>query len=319
MPATAKLLATIAKLPHGAVVLPGLDTDLDDDSWELIGAGEDDDAWPAFGHPQFAMQALLARIGIGRDEVVALAPPAPHGREVLLSEALRPAAATDRWQDRLHEVDAQLGRGFGAVAVIEAANAEEESLAIAVALARGGRAPDTSAALVTPDRALARRVLAALGRWNIAADNSGGDALADTAAGVFARLAAELALGGVAPVALLALLKHPLFRLGAAAGAHAPRGRGARARDPARPAAARRRGRARPCARHLPSRARQAARQRALGDPRQRSARPARRRRGRRRAERPGRRSSPRRSRRWSGWPPPRRSRSARWRRRIAR
>jgi len=29
MPATAKLLATIAHLRHGAVVLPGLDTDLD--------------------------------------------------------------------------------------------------------------------------------------------------------------------------------------------------------------------------------------------------------------------------------------------------
>jgi ATP-dependent helicase/nuclease subunit B len=221
MPATAKLLATIAKLPHGAVVLPGLDTDLDDDAWELIGAGADDDAWPAFGHPQFALRGLLARIGIGRDEVVPLAPPATHGREVLLSEALRPAAATDRWQDRLHEVDAQLGHGFDAVTVIEAANAEEESLAIAVAL-REAVERRQIAALVTPDRALARRVLGALGRWNIAADDSGGDALADTAAGVFARLAAELALGGVAPVALLAVLKHPLFRLGDAAGTHAP-------------------------------------------------------------------------------------------------
>src|SRR5262249_19614449 len=115
MPATAKLLATIARLPHGAVVLPGLDTDLDEDSWDLIGAGGDDNAWPAFGHPQFAMQALLARIGIGRAEVLRLAPPATHGREVLLSEALRPAAATDRWQDRLHEVDAQLGHGFDGV------------------------------------------------------------------------------------------------------------------------------------------------------------------------------------------------------------
>jgi ATP-dependent helicase/nuclease subunit B len=221
MPATAKLLATIAKLPHGAVVLPGLDTALDEDSWELIGVGEDDDAWPAFGHPQFAMRALLARIGIGRAEVVALAPPAPHGREVLLSEALRPAAATDRWQDRLHEVDAQLGHGFDGIAVIEAANAEEESLAIAVALREAVDTPDKTAALVTPDRALARRVAAALWRWNIAADDSGGDALADTPAGVFARLAAELALDGVAPVALLAVLKHPLFRLGAPAGAHA--------------------------------------------------------------------------------------------------
>ena len=46
-------------------------------------------------------------------------------------------------------------------------------------------------------------------------------ALADTPAGVFARLAAEAALGGLAPVTLLALLKHPLLRLGAPAGAHA--------------------------------------------------------------------------------------------------
>src|SRR5262249_59673564 len=78
-----------------------------------------------------------------------------------------------------------------------------------------------TAALVTPDRALARRVLAALERWNVAVDDSGGDALAETSAGLFARLAAEAALGGVAPVALLALIKHPLLRLGAAARAHA--------------------------------------------------------------------------------------------------
>jgi ATP-dependent helicase/nuclease subunit B len=221
MPATAKLLATIAHLPHGAVVLPGLDTDLDEESWDLIGAGDDDDTWPAFGHPQFAMRALLARIGMSRADVVPLAPPSPHGRETLSSEALRPAVATDRWQDRLREVEAPLGRALDGVAVIEAANAEEEALAIAVALREAVESRDKTAALVTPDRALARRVHAALGRWAIAADDSGGDALADTAAGVFARLAAELTLDGVAPVTLLAVLKHPLLRLGSAPRAHA--------------------------------------------------------------------------------------------------
>ena len=74
--------------------------------------------------------------------------------------------------------------------------------------------PATTAALVTPDRALGRRVLAALQRWNIAAEDSGGDALADTPAGIFARLAAAVALDGTPPVTLLALLKHPLLRLG---------------------------------------------------------------------------------------------------------
>ena len=99
------------------------------------------------------------------------------------------------------------------VAVIEAANAEEEALAIAVALREAVEDKDTTAALITPDRALARRVLAALARWNIEADDSAGTDLAETPAGVFARLVAEAALGGLPPVPLLALLKHPLCRL----------------------------------------------------------------------------------------------------------
>src|SRR6185312_4377943 len=82
MPATAKLIATIARLPHGAVVLPGLDTDLDDDSWKLIAGGEDDG--PAAGHPQFTLHALLARMEILRGEVKELTPPLPHGREMLI-------------------------------------------------------------------------------------------------------------------------------------------------------------------------------------------------------------------------------------------
>ena len=95
--------------------------------------------------------------------------------------------------------------------VIEAANPEEEALAIAVAL-REAVHDGKTAALVTPDRALGRRVLTALTRWNIAAEDSGGNALADTPAGIFARLSADTALGGLEPVPLLALLKHPLTK-----------------------------------------------------------------------------------------------------------
>src|SRR5580698_1783343 len=98
IPATAELIATIAHLPHGAVVLPGLDTDLDEESWRLIGGNERADILPAPGHPQFALQALLARIGIGRDAVERLAD--ASGRERLVSEVLRPAAATELWRQR---------------------------------------------------------------------------------------------------------------------------------------------------------------------------------------------------------------------------
>jgi ATP-dependent helicase/nuclease subunit B len=223
MPATAELIATIAELPHGAVVLPGLDLELDAGSWDLIG-GRPEGAGreaipPSVGHPQFAMQALLRRIGIVREEVVTLATPAAHGRERYVSEALRPAAATDHWQ-QLGESQALIEAALAGLSVIEAVNAEEEALSIAVALREAAETPGKTAALVTPNRALARRVTAALERWQVPVDDSGGDALADTSAGVFARLGAEVALGGLAPAGLLALLKHPLLRLGAHTGAH---------------------------------------------------------------------------------------------------
>jgi ATP-dependent helicase/nuclease subunit B len=220
MPATARLLETIARLPHGAVILPGLDMHLDDASWRLIAGNEDDmshDGFPAAGHAQFAMHALLDRIGITRGEVAELEGAAPHSREALVSEALRPAATTERWRQyrENRDLDAAAERALATLSLIEAANAEEEALAIAASLRQALETPGRTAALVTPDRVLARRVVAALGRWNVAVDDSGGDALADTPAGVFARLVAQVALHGLEPVPLLALLKHPLFRLDA--------------------------------------------------------------------------------------------------------
>jgi len=217
MPATAKLLATIAKLPHGAAVLPGLDTALDDDSWKLIAGNDEDkthDGLPAAGHAQLAMHALLDRIGITRADVRPLAP--TDGSEALASEALRPAATTELWQKRLRDkdFDSAAARALDRLSLIEAANSEDEALAIAVAMREALDTKDKTVALVTPDRALARRVAAALARWDVKVDDSGGDALADTNAGLFARLAAQAALGGLAPVPLLALLKHPLLRLG---------------------------------------------------------------------------------------------------------
>ena len=224
MPSTARLLQTVAGLPQGAVVLPGLDTDLDNDAWQLIGGVQNADgrftAHPASNHPQFAMHALLERFGIKRGDVEILGSPAPHGRDVLVSEAMRPSNATAHWHRRLGEpeVSQKISHGMTRLAVIAAANPEMEALAIAVAM-REARHLNKSAALVTPDRALARRVAAALGRWNLEFDDSGGDALTDTSAGIFARLAAEAAASGLEPPTLLALIKHPLCRLGGAHGA----------------------------------------------------------------------------------------------------
>jgi ATP-dependent helicase/nuclease subunit B len=225
MPATAKFLHVIGSLPQGAVILPGLDTDLDEASWQSIGGERNDEGrfveHPASSHPQYAMHALLERFGVGRADVEILGTPTPFGREVLVSEAMRPSNATAQWHDRLAkaEIAEHIAGGMNNLAVIEAPNPEMEALAIAIAMREAAHL-QKSAALVTPDRALARRVMAALARWNLDFDDSGGDALIETSAGIFARLVAEAATKGLEPPALLALLKHPLCRLGAAPGAH---------------------------------------------------------------------------------------------------
>jgi ATP-dependent helicase/nuclease subunit B len=227
MPATARFLHAVAQLPQGAVVLPGLDTDLDEESWQGIGGTRDAHGrfirHPASNHPQYAMHALLDRFGITRRDVESLEPPAPHGRDVLLSEAMRPSRATAQWHERLgrKEVAARISEGMQNLAVIAAPNPEMEALAVAIALREAWHLKQ-SAALITPDRALARRVMAALTRWNLDFDDSGGDAMIETSVGIFARLAAETVARGLEPPTLLALLKHPLCRFGRDPGAFKP-------------------------------------------------------------------------------------------------
>lgn len=224
MPSTAKFLHAIARHPQGAVVLPGLDTDLDTEAWRAIGGTRDSDGrlieHPLWSHPQFALHGLLDLFGLERADVQALAAPATHGRELLASEAMRPATETARWHQRLTDVGvaARIEASFDSLAIVETANPETEALAVAVAM-REARQHNKTAALVTPDRALARRVMAALGRWKLIFDDSGGDSLMDTPAGIFARLAVETVTSELAPPTLLALLKHPLLRLGQGEGA----------------------------------------------------------------------------------------------------
>lgn len=216
VPATADLLAAIARLPNGAVVLPGLDHDLDGDAWSAI----DRDSEPArLGHPQYGLKRLLAHLQIGRDDVAILGapPPALAARTAIISEAMRPADTTDAWTIR---GPAQIHGAPGAddalagISLIEAANEREEALAIALVLRQTLEAPERSAALITPDRALARRVAVELRRWGIAIDDSGGVPLDRTPHGVLARLVAEAGLSGLDALTILTLLKHPLAAFG---------------------------------------------------------------------------------------------------------
>lgn len=219
IPATAALIAAVSRLDRGAIVLPGLDMDMSPGDWGMIdrGDGEARDK-AARSHPQYGLHQLLGRLKVARDDVTPIGEPDQKlaSRNRLLSDALLPVDATANWAAIREATDADaVAAAFADVALIEAANEREEATAIAIALRLSleGDA-DCQAALITPDRALARRVAAELARFGIEADDSAGTPLIVTPQGGLVRLLLEATLRPGDPVPIVALLKHPLARFG---------------------------------------------------------------------------------------------------------
>ncbi len=221
IPALTDLLRVVAGLDRGAVILPGLDRGCDPAQWAEI---ESDEA-----HPQHLIATLLKALETAAENVrdwpagAALRTPAERECRVrLLGEAMRPAATTDAWR-RLPPFPAETLDGISRYGC---ASTQQEAVTIALLLRRKLETPGATAALVTPDRDLARRVAAELRRWGIDIDDSAGLPLNRTPPGVFLRLVLDLGDSELAPVPLLAALKHPL-----AAGGLAPASFRERARD----------------------------------------------------------------------------------------
>ena len=201
IPATADLLELIARLPQGCVVLPGVHLDMDGDSWEVLGPT----------HSQYSMKMLLNKIGVDRAEITLWrgAPAADPGlaRERLLGEVMRPAETTDRWRDLEIDID----EAMAGLTRLDLPGSREEAGVIALILREVLETPERTAALVTPDRQLARRVANEMQRWGILIDDSAGTPLFNTAPGLYLRLVAWMVAEEFAPVPLLAALKHPLM------------------------------------------------------------------------------------------------------------
>ncbi len=214
---TLHLMEAVAALPEGAIVLPGFDFDMPAEAWQAL-----DDALGAEDHPQTRHHRLLARLGLPPGAVaawsVAVMPPDPT-RNRMMSLALRPAPVTDVWVREIPAIG-PLEQALAGIALIEAPSPRAEALAIAARM-RAALAEGRRAALVTPDRNLARQVTAALDRWRIIPDDSAGRPLQQSAPGRLLRQVAELRAAGRADIAaLLALGKHPLVHAGEGRGAH---------------------------------------------------------------------------------------------------
>ncbi|NHO32944.1 double-strand break repair protein AddB [Acetobacter fallax] len=212
LPATVEALRGILRHPNGLLVLPGLDLSMDEDTF----AGLPD------GHPQAGLSRLLASLDARRDDV-ALWPSVLPGagatraaladRARMIARTLLPASALGDWaqdQDRVN---------CAGLTRLTATDQQEEAAAIALALRAAIGQEGVRVALVTPDRGLAGRVSAELARWDILADDSAGELLIATPPAVLVRLLAQAIDQALAPVALLALLKHPLVACGTTPGA----------------------------------------------------------------------------------------------------
>jgi ATP-dependent helicase/nuclease subunit B len=283
IPAVARLLRVVARLPHGAVVLPGLDTDMAEEVWSEL-----DDA-----HPQAGLALLLHRLGASRDDVrpwrlglwgaagvetgtgtatgpgsglstslplplwegagggvpttntgvetpLPLPPPTRGGashhdhhhhdhhhhhhhdhhqtdpntttlaaRATSLRRAMLPAGALASWRDAAPTP-------IDGLSLLTTADQQEEAAAIALVLREALESPGAQAALVTPDRDLAGRVSTELLRYGVVADDSAGEKLSDSPPAVFLRLLVSAVAEELAPVPLLALLKHPMAAAGLA-------------------------------------------------------------------------------------------------------
>ncbi|NNL71908.1 MAG: double-strand break repair protein AddB, partial [Silicimonas sp.] len=205
---TAQVMRAVARLPQGAVILPGFDFEMP----EPVFLSLTDQANASKGvedHPQYRFAKFLTALELSPKQV-----PCWHGvdnrksRNQLISLSLRPAPVTSQWLSEGPKLG-DLSERTSGLTLVEAPVPKSESIAIAIALRKAIDLNQT-AALITPDRTLGRRVAAALQRWDVVPDDSAGRPLALTAPGRFLRLVANLAGKPADPIDLIAALKHPL-------------------------------------------------------------------------------------------------------------
>lgn len=202
MPATAEALRAVLSCPGGKVIVPGLDLEMPEETFAQL----------PDSHPQAGLSHLLAALDRVRADVELWngAGGFPERAQVL-SRALLPASALEDWARSGPTDLVQVSR-------LDAADQQEEAVAIAMILRNVVETPAKRVALVTPDRALAARVATELARWGVLADDSAGAALIETPGAVLLRLVAQMVENRFSPVSVLSVLKHPLVACGLSMG-----------------------------------------------------------------------------------------------------
>ncbi|WP_134680979.1 double-strand break repair protein AddB [Paracoccus ravus] len=201
--ATRDFMRAVARLPEGAVVLPGFDPDMPQSVWDGLDARAED-------HPQARYAPFVHEFGLPRDWITGAAPDPARNR--LISLALRPAPVTDQWIEEGPELGPLLP-ATQHLTLIEAEQPGAEAAAVALVI-REAVERGQPVTLIAADRMLTRRVQSALDRWAIIPDDSAGQPLPLTAPGLFLRHVADLFGAELMIDGLLTLLKHPVMATG---------------------------------------------------------------------------------------------------------
>ncbi|MEM6306353.1 MAG: double-strand break repair protein AddB [Pseudomonadota bacterium] len=212
---TFDLMRAVATLPNGAIILPGFDFDLPTHVWDRLAQDP-----PNKDHPQYQFAKLLVNLDMTPDQVQGwshLMPPAP-ARNVFTSLALRPAPVTHQWMEDGPKLQ-NLETAFDHVTWLEAPDQRAEAITIAAKL-RQCLADGKTAAVVTPDRSLTRRIAAALHKWGITPDDSAGIPLSQSPPGRVLLHMVDVLKNGPALQDVLTVLKHPLVHTGTDRGPH---------------------------------------------------------------------------------------------------
>ena len=196
-PAIVNMLKVVKECSNGEIYFSGIDMFVDDDYWEAIDES----------HPQFELKEILSLLQINRKQISNICKPSNLQRERFISELMRPAAVSYAWRNLQREFD--ISQILEDVKVLECQSQRDEALTIALKMREVLTLPEKTAALITYDRDLARRVASELERFDIKIDDSAGIPLTLTPIGIFLRLIIEAALDIESDVKFITLLKHP--------------------------------------------------------------------------------------------------------------
>ncbi len=202
IPAVSNLAKTIALMPQGKIILPGLDKYMDQSAWDILEEG----------HPQATLKNLLSVLDISRDNVEELSTQtkAQTTRLKFISNIMLPAASTDQWSNNTDkEFQQSLNNDItDNIFQYDCDTVQEEADLIALILRETAEDKEKTACVITTNRALSRRIIQRCKMWNIILDDTAGQNLKDTPLGQYLDFSLSIFTSNFDSISLLRFLKH---------------------------------------------------------------------------------------------------------------